>query len=268
MSTGRFPPRVVVLDDDEMIRRFVTMALEELPIELVSCDTVAAAMLALHAAPGAVPLVITDLMLRGETGFDLLNTLKALPAGRPAPLVAVFSAGMVADLRKQLSQFEVWRLLPKPIGVLELEACVKEALLAWEAAGHPLASAEPEEPTERQAPQEARLDGSLEDHERQAVQLNFAGDLALFTGYRAACRAQWPQDVVEGDAAVSTRDAPALRRLGHSLKTVLRLLGQPEIAQQAQALDEASARADWPTALPLWHTLRLALLEASGQRPA
>ena len=239
-----------------MIRRFVAMALEELPIELVECSTVASALLAFSAAPGAVPLVITDLMLRGESGFDLMAALDQLPASQPRPLVAVFSAGMVADARTRLARHTVWRVLPKPIGVAELEACVLDALKAWHAADPISAAAtRPERPdTPSARPGESGIE--LTDLERQAVQQHFAGDLALFSGYRAACRAQWSADITEGDAAVAASDAPALRRLGHSLKTVLNLLGRPNVAQQAQALDEAAARADWPTALPLWQRLR------------
>ena len=45
-------PKVLLVEDDSSIARFVQMALEELPIELVTCANVPDAMQALHAGGG------------------------------------------------------------------------------------------------------------------------------------------------------------------------------------------------------------------------
>ena len=87
-------PKVLLVEDDSSIARFVQMALEELPIELVTCANVHDAMQALHA--GGVELIITDLMLPGESGIDLVQRLLQEPVqGRRIP-VAVFSAGLTS----------------------------------------------------------------------------------------------------------------------------------------------------------------------------
>ena len=70
-------PKVLLVEDDSSIARFVQMALEELPIELVTCANVPDAMQALHA--GGVELIITDLMLPGESGIDLVQRLLQEP---------------------------------------------------------------------------------------------------------------------------------------------------------------------------------------------
>ena len=85
-------PKVLLVEDDSSIARFVQMALEELPIELVPCANVPDAMQTLHA--GGVELIITDWMLPGESGIDLVQRLLQEPVkGRRIP-VAVFSAGL------------------------------------------------------------------------------------------------------------------------------------------------------------------------------
>ena len=44
--------KALLVEDDSSIARFVQMALEELPIELVTCANVPDAMQALHAGRG------------------------------------------------------------------------------------------------------------------------------------------------------------------------------------------------------------------------
>ena len=136
-------PKVLLVEDDSSIARFVQMALEELPIELVTCANVPDAMQALHA--GGVELIITDLMLPGESGIDLVQRLLQEPVqGRRIP-VAVFSAGLTPPVREQLQAMKVWRMVSKPASVAELEACVTDAL-ALVAEPPPLPTRRPQAP--------------------------------------------------------------------------------------------------------------------------
>ena len=96
--------------------------------------------------------------------------------------------------------------------------------------------------------------------QEQAVQLYFGGQHELFTRYLAACRAQFPHDVSAADQALQTADAPALRRIAHSLKSVLLTLGYAELSTQARELEQACLTHLTPAAHDLWRTLRQALL--------
>ena len=159
-------PKVLLVEDDSSIARFVQMALEELPIELVTCANVPDAMQALHA--GGVELIITDLMLPGESGIDLVQRLLQEPVqGRRIP-VAVFSAGLTPPVREQLQAMKVWRMVSKPASVAELEACVTDALALV---------AEP--PANAPAPTTTLADEAADD-EAQAIATHFAGDEFLF----------------------------------------------------------------------------------------
>jgi len=235
-------PRVVLVDDDASIRRFVELALEELPIELVPCASVAEARLALLDGPAA--LLITDLMMPGETGFDLLQELAEQPALRGPARLAVFSAGINAATRERLSALGVWRELDKPVSLAALEACVAEAVgLSVHA----------------QAAPGAALPGGLSAAERSAIDAGFGGDAGLFQAFREEARAQFAHDLAEGDRALAAADWPALRRLAHSLKSVLTLLGDEAAAGAARSLESAAAAADAAACRTHWPPLRAAL---------
>lgn len=232
-------PRVLLVDDDASIRRFVALALDELEVELVEADGVPQARQRL--AEGRYALVITDLMMPGETGLDLLQHLADHPEQRGDARLAVFSAGLNAAMQARLAGFDVWRQLSKPIALTELEQCVRDAIGAAPAPA---------------APATAASDDGLDPAEQATVQRHFAGDRGLFLAYRASCIAQFAADVQHGDAALARGDAAALRRLGHSLKSVLLTLGQPEASATARRLEDAGARADLEGARESWSALR------------
>lgn len=238
-------PRVLLVEDDASIARFVELALEELPIELVTCTNVSDAMQALQAC--RTRLIITDLMLPGESGIDLVQRLLHEPSpGHPIP-VAVFSAGLTPAVRDQLGAMKVWRMLSKPASVLELENCVRDALTL------PMAAAPdaPPSPTPN-----AQALSSATQAEAEAIATHFAGDEFLFKAYRASCLQQFPADVQQGDAACAAQDWPALRRLAHSLATVLLTLGHPTQSVRARQLENAAAQLAADQCLDHWGKLR------------
>lgn len=233
-------PLVLLVEDDPSIARFVAVALEELPIGLLVCGSVEDAWPVLQAH--AVAMVITDLMLPGASGLDLLRQLReSSRADARALPVAVFSAGLSADVLQELQAARVFRVLSKPVSVVDLESCVREAVGL--AAG------------EVQVPANAAGAVSLEV-ERHAIEAYFAGDEALFTAYKASCLAQFSNDIAQADAAVQGKDAPALRRVAHSLKSVLLTLGRDADSATARALEAAAASGDMTTAVSHWSGLR------------
>lgn len=234
-------PRVLLVDDDPSIRRFVALALEDLPIELTEAGSVREARETL-AGGARFALIVTDLMMPGETGLDLLQHLADHPAQRGGARLAVFSAGLNAATQTRLAGFDVWRQLSKPISVLELEGCVREAL------GEAPGGAE-------RAPTDAAPTG-LGAEAEAAIHRHFAGDRALFLAYRASCIAQFEADIRAGAAALAQGDMPALHRLAHSLKSVLATLGNAEGSAVARQLEDVAGRADAAASAPLWQSLR------------
>jgi CheY-like chemotaxis protein len=239
-------PRVLLVEDDASLRRFVRMVLEDFPLELIECDSVAPALEAL--AQGSFDLILTDLMMPGISGLSLLEKMRANPALQGNAKVVVLSAGLTASVRMQLEPMGLWRLLHKPVSVTELEDCVNEAL-----AGS-MAASVTDAVTEVHC---ATTDASTA--RTTAIQTYFDGDAALFDDYRAGCVKQFSHDMQSGDTAAQTPDLPALQRLAHSLKTVLLTLGYPVASACAKEL-EALCRAEaWPAAQVGWAQLRRAL---------
>lgn len=231
-------PRVLLVEDDPSLQRFVEMALELMPLELHCRDSVAGAIEMLQQAP--VSLLITDLLLPDGSGRDLLARLNAEPALRGQARVMVFSAGLDDTISAELVKAGAWRTLAKPCSLDDLERCVSEGLAAA-AADSPAAAA---------AAAPAAVD---------ALQQHFAGNAALYQAFRASCLQQFAQDIEAGEAACRARDGQALRRLAHSLKSVLLTLGHTAESMDAAALELAADAADWPHALPLWQSLRQGL---------
>ncbi|MFN3417262.1 MAG: response regulator [Caldimonas sp.] len=229
--------RVVVVEDDAALRRFVALALADLDVDLVQCADTAQAMAALQAAPAR--LVITDLMMPGEPGYVLIERLRADPALRAGARVAVFSAGLTPPVQQRLAALGVWRFLVKPVSVEALERCVLDALADGT-----------DEPPSPKLPMPSSGDRC---GPARAVTAHFGGDQALYDAFLATCRLQFQADLEQGEAFLRTRDADGLRRLAHSLKSVLLTLGHEAASAHAHSLEDACAgAAPWPDIRHFW----------------
>lgn len=234
--------RVLLLEDDVPIRQFVEMALEELPVDLVMCSNVADALAALAGPP--VALIITDLMLRGESGIDFVNRLNAQPQLRRDAAIAVFSAGINVQVRRTLEEQGVSTFLHKPATLAEIESCVVAAVSAFNGGGPAAAS--------------APIVHGGGDGRSAAISRNFGGDADLYDQFAASCAARFKDDIAAGDKALAEHDAPALRQVTHSLKTVLQLLGYADLSSQASQIEvicEGTQGRIPPISETLWHAL-------------
>ena len=243
-------PRILLIEDDASIQRFVEFALEDIGAELVITDTVKQGLRHLDQAP--FDLLLTDLMLPGESGITLLEKRREDPGIAPQTKIVVFSAGLTADVKTQLEALGVWRMLSKPISVMDLLTCVEEGL----GSQPPAQACTPNEPSASSA------SASPEDLERHAIETHFNGDAQLFLMYRQACMTQFNVDIEAGNLASQNHDLPALRRMGHSLKTVLYTLAEEQGALLAKSLEHLAEQQDLAAALHQWGQLRSALQDA------
>lgn len=237
--------RVLLVEDNTALQQFVTLALEDMVLELRICASVGAALEALAQAP--VDLLITDLTLPDRSGRELLADLKAQPTLRANARLVVYSAAQPAAMKQQLSELEVWRFLSKPCPLADLQACVREALA--EVSSGPSASSEPGDSVNEAALQ-------------QALAHNFGGNTALYQSFRQSCQRQFPVDVQNGEQACAKADGPALRHLAHSLKSVLLILGLAAAGAKAEHLElllehSLEQGLPWPPEAPqAWADLR------------
>jgi len=237
--------RLLLIEDDASIARFVELALEELPghdaaapaVEFNVVRSLVGARQAL--AEGGWQLVISDLMLPDGSAETLLAEGFALADG--APPWVVFSAGLHEARQAALAARGVARTLRKPVPLIELLDTVAELL-----------------------PGGART-AAVATVADDPVQRHFGGDRALFESFRDGCIARFSDDLAQGDAAVAGADAAALRRVAHGLKAVLELIGHPALADQARAIEDAAALGQTATG---WADLAHGLLSLGARRGA
>lgn len=245
-------PRVLAVDDDEIIQRFVQMALDTEALELRQAGSVDEAV-ALLRREGPVDLILTDLMLPGASGVDLVQTLQTTPGLLGNARIVVLSAGLDASTSRHLAAQGVWQQLHKPVAVAELQAAVHAALRMDVVAPEPSR-------TERVPPDAAQATPA-----QRAVDLHFGGDAALFHAFRASCAAQFARDAALGNELVRAGDLQGLRRHAHSLASVFATLGEDAGATAARALQRAceEGRHD---AVALWPALASALEHLSRDK--
>lgn len=243
--------RLLLIEDDPSIARFVEIALDGLPehdasappIELTVVSTLAEARASLAA--GGWRLVISDLMLPDGSAESLLADGLAL--GPAAPKWVVFSAGVQEERRATLAERGVACMLRKPVPLVELLDTVAGLLRQAPASAAPPAAPPAVDP----------------------VAQHFGGDRALFESFRSGCLSRFADDLAQGQAAIDAGDAQALRRVAHGLKAVLELIGEPVLAAQARALEDATAALGPGEPLPVgWEPLAFGLegLRAAAPR--
>jgi DNA-binding response OmpR family regulator len=114
------PVRVLIVEDDESLRRIVSRHLRAQGYEVDEASSAEGAAGSL--AGGWRPdIVILDLNLPGDTGWDLLRGPTLAAAGSPPVIIA--SATTVSP--KRLAEFGVAGYLPKPFPLDTLVATIE-----------------------------------------------------------------------------------------------------------------------------------------------
>jgi len=126
--------RVLIVDDDEVIRNFVGEVLEEDGYQVVTLGTAQAALDA--AQKEDFHVVIADLKLGGENGIELIKSINAVRPGVPCIVMTGYGT---LDLARAAIRQGVYDFVLKPFNHEEIRASVRSALerslLAEENAG-------------------------------------------------------------------------------------------------------------------------------------
>jgi len=263
-------PTVIVVHRHAATRQLIAGALgHRRDLRLISCSDADQARHALAAGP--VRLLLLDLALADDAAPALLHDLRSPQARHRPARLAVFAAAGGHGIDPDAPPPDVWRVLDEPVSLLALAGCIDEALAAGGSAGgnKDRPSADETAGASLVGPPDTDPAGRLDTAETQdwpadeagAIAAHFAGQAALFQRFKAGCLAQFAADLRDGDAAMAAADAPALRRLAHALKSVLRSLGHPADGAQALALERAAAAEppDWPAVKRGWEQLAAAL---------
>jgi two-component system KDP operon response regulator KdpE len=115
-------PRVLVVDDEPQIRRFLRLGLEGHGYEALEAETAAAALRT--AATGRPDLVVLDLGLPDREGFEVLAALREWSR---TPVI-VLSVRSREDEKVRAFELGADDYVVKPFGMAELLARIKTAL--------------------------------------------------------------------------------------------------------------------------------------------
>lgn len=231
--------QVLLLEDDPLMQRFVTYALEDEPLELTSCSNMAQAIQALEQHP--FDWILTDLMLPGESGLHFIEKISSMPELLGSAQIVALSAGIDPAMKKKLTKIGVKRQLLKPVSVKVLQELFQSDVKP-----------------------DATL--NLPDHAHQhAIETYFDGQIALYEKFVHQSRLQFAQDIVDGDRAVLEKNHIALHNHAHSLKSVLRLIGETRAHDCAQTLETLTKSADFPEqSVNAWSALKKHLHQLTG----
>jgi CheY-like chemotaxis protein len=118
--------RVLVVDDEEEVRKYVTTVFRSSGVEVRSAASARDALKVLGGWPADV--VLTDLAMPGADGFDLLHWIRESPLEhvRGVPVVALTAFAMNED-RERVSDAGFQGFLAKPVEPARLRAAVARA---------------------------------------------------------------------------------------------------------------------------------------------
>lgn len=119
-------PRILVIDDDNEVRRGVVRMLEHMGHDVVQAADGRQAMVLFEADPP--DLVITDINMPEMDGIEVINQLRQMKAG--VPIIAMSGGGRMPKeiLLSSAGLLGAVGTLEKPFLLADLTSAVEEAL--------------------------------------------------------------------------------------------------------------------------------------------
>ncbi len=118
-------PKILVVDDDPLMRRIVTQALDRANYELLEAESGAAGIEAtLQYRP---ELIILDVMMPGMDGFEVVHRLRRHPLTQSVPIIMLTALGDMAE-KVHGMQLGADDYITKPFDPRELRARVQAHL--------------------------------------------------------------------------------------------------------------------------------------------
>lgn len=114
---------ILIVDDEARIGRFVSMYLERIGYTTSTCQSVDEARGLLQSKKWS--LVLTDLVMPHETGFDLLQWINENYPELPVIVLTAHSSRTVVD---QINRTRAAAILNKPFSLAELYTTISLAL--------------------------------------------------------------------------------------------------------------------------------------------
>ncbi len=111
--------RILVIDDEDLVREVIVEILEREGYDVVGAETPQEALALLEE--GNVCLIVSDIIMPGLSGFELLETVRARQPG--LPVIFVTGAGTEENLAEALAR-GAYTVIVKPFSHAELRAAI------------------------------------------------------------------------------------------------------------------------------------------------
>jgi CheY-like chemotaxis protein len=123
---------VLVIDDEEYIRRLIRFVLERAGFAVrLAASTEEGLRMSREDPPDVISV---DLMMPGRSGLDFLADMRADPATALIPIIVVTAAGIKADVDRAL-ELGATGLLYKPFSQSQLIEAINAALPGGDSSG-------------------------------------------------------------------------------------------------------------------------------------
>jgi PAS domain S-box-containing protein len=124
---GGVAARVLVVEDDDMVRKLATRLLALDGYEILQAASADQALALIERDSGAVDLLLTDVLMPGMSGVELAQRLRERFPGLPVVFMSGYATEMLA---KQGLRPDAGGFVAKPFGTEALRKAVREALEA------------------------------------------------------------------------------------------------------------------------------------------
>ena len=231
--------RVLVIDDERVVLDAIRKVLRQSDLEIDTAQSAAAALELL--ATSSYKLVITDLMMPGTDGLQLLRHLRDMGANTAAIMITGYPSIQTALYAKRLGAFEY---VTKPFTRQELHSVVIRAIRA-EGVGRP--QVEPVPPSEVGVPVYYLPAHSWVKIEPDGtVRLGIARTFALTVGEIARLQLPGQGDVVEqGRVCAVVHAADGVDHSVHSPLSGTVLEINPDVLENPSLVSRDSEHMGW-----------------------
>ncbi len=119
---------ILIVEDEDALRRIITLNLARRGFSVAEADSVATADEAIAASPRPFDLLLLDINLPDQTGWDVLRHLQSANGATSTPLPRVIVITAVRPAQSRIEQFQPAAVLLKPFPLRALFALIDRVL--------------------------------------------------------------------------------------------------------------------------------------------
>jgi DNA-binding NtrC family response regulator len=127
MNSSDFPLRVLVVEDETLIRWSITETLADEGYSVIEASDARSAMQAIAEAPQPMDVILLDYRLPDSNDLGLLADVRRL---QPDSAVVMMTAFGTPEMTKDALALGAFRVVDKPFDIHDLESLIQDAYRA------------------------------------------------------------------------------------------------------------------------------------------